>query len=130
MNINYRHYLFTACLALSGGALADDMKPEDLIQSPVDRLYKDKIELGDAKDVAMVPVPAGDFIMGSDREDTEKIQEQYGMSRPVFVDENPQRKMHLDAYMIDTYEVSNVQFKEFILKTKRLLPYDWGHNGY
>lgn len=82
----------------------------------------------DAND--MVLVPAGEFILGSNQEDTEGIKDQYNFAAPIFLDEHPQQKMTLPAFKIDTYEVSNIQFKEFILATDRALPNAWGHNGY
>lgn len=87
-------------------------------------------EVGRQLEMPMVVVPAGEFIMGSNKTDTEGLQEQYGFSAPIFLDEHPQQKATLPAFMIDMYEVSNRQFKEFILKTDRALPWDWGHNGY
>lgn len=87
-------------------------------------------EVGRQLDMPMVLVPTGEFIMGSNKTDTEGLQEQYGFSAPIFLDEHPQQKASVAAFMIDVYEVSNRQFKEFILKTDRALPWDWGHNGY
>ncbi|MBN1350818.1 SUMF1/EgtB/PvdO family nonheme iron enzyme [candidate division KSB1 bacterium] len=46
----------------------------------------------------MVLVPAGDFIMGSDDGDA---------------DEYPQRIVHLDAYYIDVFEVTNAEYAKF-----------------
>ncbi len=81
-------------------------------------------------DMPMVLVPAGEFIMGSNRTDTEGLQQRYGFPAPLFLDEHPQHTVYLDAFKIDAYEVSNIQFKRFILATDRLLPWEWGHNGY
>ncbi len=85
---------------------------------------------GNLSEMAMVTVPAGEFIMGSERTDIEGIQEQYGFATPIYLDEYPQHKVRLSAFKIDAYEVSNKQFKEFIITTDRALPYEWGHNGY
>ena len=81
-------------------------------------------------DVPQVLVTAGEFIRGSNREDDVEMRQQYGFPAPLFVDEHPQKKIHLDAYKIDTYEVSNKQFKVYIIQTKRMLPYAWMSNGY
>lgn len=87
-----------------------------------------------AKPVALVVeqvlVPAGEFIRGSNREDDLAMRQQYGFPEPLFVDEHPQQKLHLDAFKIDTYEVSNKQFKAYVLQTRRMLPYAWMSNGY
>ena len=45
----------------------------------------------------MILIPAGEFIMGKDNESP---------------DERPQRKVHLPAYYIDKYEVTNKEFAE------------------
>ena len=80
--------------------------------------------------VEQVLVPAGDFIRGSNRKDDLAMRQQYGFPAPLFVDEHPQKKMHLDSFKIDTYEVTNKQFKTYILNAKRMLPYIWMSNGY
>ena len=80
--------------------------------------------------VEQVVVPAGEFIRGSNREDDLAMRQQYGFPEPLFVDEHPQKKIHLDAFKIDTYEVSNKQFKAYVLQTRRMLPYAWMSNGY
>lgn len=85
---------------------------------------------GNHSDMPMVTVPAGEFIRGSRKTDDEGIQEQYGMAAPIYLDEHPQHKLFLPAFKIDVYEVSNKQFKEFIITTDRALPYEWGQNGY
>ena len=83
-----------------------------------------------AMNVAQVLVPAGEFIRGSNREDDLAMRQQYGFPSPLFVDEHPQKEVHLDAFNIDTYEVTNKQFKSYILSGKRMLPYAWMSNGY
>lgn len=55
----------------------------------------------------MVLVPAGEFIMGSDNR---------------LPDEGPQHKVDLDAFYIDKYEVTNLQYKKFIDDTHRRSP--------
>ena len=67
----------------------------------------------------MVLIPAGSFIMGSDRK----------IDRNAYPAELPQRKVYLDAYEIDTFEVTVVQFLKFIL-AKDLPPLiDWQYDG-
>jgi formylglycine-generating enzyme required for sulfatase activity len=80
--------------------------------------------------VEQVLVPAGEFVRGSNREDDLEMRQQYGFPRPLYVDEHPQRKIHLDAYKIDTYEVTNAQYKAYILATKGMMPFAWMNNGY
>ncbi|HEC19755.1 MAG TPA: hypothetical protein ENI97_10490 [Gammaproteobacteria bacterium] len=80
--------------------------------------------------VEQVLVPAGKFIRGSNKEDDVAMRQQYGFPMPLFVDEHPQKTIYLDAFRIDTYEVTNKQFKQYILQTRRMLPYAWMSNGY
>jgi formylglycine-generating enzyme required for sulfatase activity len=80
----------------------------------------------------MVAVPAGDFIMGSDKVDKEGLQQQYGFDAPLYVNEHPARKLHLDGFMMDKFEVTNGQYKEFLLKARGRgrVPDAWRFNGY
>lgn len=85
-----------------------------------------------ADEGAMVAVPAGDFIMGSNKVDKEGLQQQYGFEAPFYVDEHPEHKVRLASFKIDAYEVSNGQYKEFLLKAKGRgrVPDAWRFNGY
>ncbi|MBI4833045.1 MAG: SUMF1/EgtB/PvdO family nonheme iron enzyme [Candidatus Lindowbacteria bacterium] len=56
----------------------------------------------------MVYVPAGEFIMGSESE---------------FSDQRPRRKVTLDAYFIDMYEISNTEYKKFVDATGHSAPF-------
>jgi sulfatase modifying factor 1 len=73
--------------------------------------YKDAEDrLAQALDGHMVHVPAGEFIMGNEA------------GNP---DERPQRRVYLDAFEIDKYEVTNVQYRRFIRATGREAPQSW-----
>ena len=54
-------------------------------------------EITDSKGVQMVPVPAGEFTMGS--------------ANSTNVDENPAHSVYLDAFYIDKYETTNAQYQ-------------------
>ena len=56
---------------------------------------------------AMVPIPAGKFVMGDDNHEP---------------DERPAHEVNLPAYYIDKYEVSNSQYKKFCDETHRTYP--------
>ncbi len=56
----------------------------------------------------MVYIPAGEFIMGNDERDIDK------MGGIVAIDETPKRNVYLKAFYIDKYEVTNRQYKEYI----------------
>ena len=64
---------------------------------------------------AMVLIPAGEFIMGSD----ERLP-----------DEGPEHKVYLDSYWIDFYEVTNGQYKKFIDATQRRSPSHFRNRTY
>jgi sulfatase modifying factor 1 len=67
----------------------------------------------------MVLIPAGSFIMGSDKK----------VDRNAYSAELPQRTVYLDAYEIDKFEVTTVQYLKFVL-AKGLPPLiDWQYDG-
>jgi formylglycine-generating enzyme required for sulfatase activity len=67
----------------------------------------------------MVLIPAGTFFMGSDKK----------VDRNAYPAEFPQRKVYLDAYEIDKFEVTTVQFLKFALATDRDPLIDWQYDG-
>jgi iron(II)-dependent oxidoreductase len=71
-----------------------------------------------AKD-EMVLVPAGEFLMGSDKK----------TDRLAYRSEIPQRRVYLDAFDIDKYEVTNLQYLKFVLATGRSPQLDWRYDG-
>lgn len=62
----------------------------------------------------MVLVPAGEFLMGS-------------TEREGGYDEHPQHRVHLDAYYIYRYEVTNGQFAKFVKETGYVAQGKWGN---
>lgn len=72
-------------------------------------VYGNSSTLKDRDMVEMLKIPAGEFFMGSKQEE----------GRP---DEKPQRKIYLDTYEIDSHEVSNKRYLNFIHKTGRKEP--------
>ena len=78
----------------------------------------------------MVLVPAGPFIRGSDKTDDSGKQDEYGLVKPLYLDEHPQRVLQLPAFWIDKYEVSNRQYKAFVQARKVPEPFEWSQNGY
>lgn len=83
-----------------------------------------------AAEPGMVHIPAGTFIMGSDKIDTENQAGDFGTRQPFFVDEHPLRRVHLPAYWIDLYETRNDDYRAFVIATNGTLPSHWEHNGY
>jgi formylglycine-generating enzyme required for sulfatase activity len=81
-------------------------------------------------DTQMVRVPAGKFIRGSNKVDSEGMQARYGFAAPLYQDEHPQTELFLEEFFIDTYEVTNNAYKTYILNTERMMPFAWVNNGY
>lgn len=75
-------------------------------------------------------IPAGVFVMGSNRVDSEGLQQRYGLVKPLYVDEHPQHQRDLKAFFIDWLEVSNARYKAFARATGRAEPFEWSQNGY
>jgi len=78
----------------------------------------------------MVYIPAGPFIMGSNKVDKDSRQRQYGFVQPLYLNEHPRHKVDLKAFYIDRYEVTNGQYKRFTRETNRPVPVIWIQNGY
>ena len=78
----------------------------------------------------MVLVPAGDFVMGADRVDTEGLGAQLGLVRPLYEDEHQQQRMRLPAYFIDIYETTNRRYAEFVRQTGHAPPPNWSGGRY
>jgi len=97
-------YIFTLFLSACGASF--DRKSENNILPTV------KISKFDGKE--MVLIPAGEFIMGTDKIDHEKTHLKIGAVKPLFLDQHPSRKLHLDSYYIDKYEVTNEEYKKFL----------------
>jgi formylglycine-generating enzyme required for sulfatase activity len=66
--------------------------------------------LAEALDNSVAHVPDGEFVMGSDAGD---------------IDERPERLVYVDAFEIDEYEVTNVQYRRFLMATGRHGPRRW-----
>ncbi len=63
----------------------------------------------------MVLVESGEFTMGSNTSDP---------------DDGPERVVSLDSFYIDTYEVTNAEYREFVREKKHREPRDWIVQGW
>jgi len=81
-------------------------KPKDENAGMVLSMYYDKSRLGKSAN-KMVLIPGGEFIMGTNDR---------------LPDESPEYHVTLPAYYIDKYEVTNLQYKQFIDATNRKSP--------
>jgi formylglycine-generating enzyme required for sulfatase activity len=78
----------------------------------------------------MVRVPSGEFVMGSDEEDTEDRATEHGITKPWFMDQHPAHLVNLPTFFIDRYEVTHWQYREFVQQTGRRPPPDWSGGRY
>ena len=74
----------------------------------------------------MVLIPAGEFTMGTDLVDSKNHALSVGLTKPWFVDETPERRVHTRAFYIDQYEVTNRQYYIFCQATDHKPPRNWG----
>ncbi len=74
-------------------------------------------QTADQSQPGMVLIPAGEFIMGSDDIDASGKSTEFGFNEPWYLPEHPQHKVNLKAYWMDKYEVTNAQFKDYLLKS-------------
>jgi formylglycine-generating enzyme required for sulfatase activity len=79
----------------------------------------------------MVLVPAGEFIFGTAANvgDGPDLAE-FGLDKPPYVDEMPQRRIYLDAFYIDRHEVTNLDYSRFVIETDHWVPDGWQSSGY
>ena len=105
---------------ISMGGLVDALDVSDVVREWTPegkKIAAERVKLP-AHD-EMVLVPAGSFTMGSDKK----------ADKNSYQPEFPQRKVYLDAYEIDKFEVTTVQYLKFIL-AKDLPPLiDWQYEG-
>jgi formylglycine-generating enzyme len=69
---------------------------------------------GAPRDTAMVPIPAGEFLMGREGEG----------------DASPPHTVRLHAFLIDRYEVTNAEYAAFCRATGHDLPRFWGNAAF
>jgi len=85
----------------------------------------------DVKDDApMVYIPAGEFTMGTSKEEAKELGEKYGIHPSYFLTETPKRTVNVKGFLIDKYPVTNKQYKKFIDATKHRPPRGWQNRTY
>jgi formylglycine-generating enzyme len=71
---------------------------------------------------SMASVPAGPFTMGRTRE----VADDKTNMRPMILrDDRPARSVYLDAFEIDTHEVTHSDYAAFVKATGHRTPYHW-----
>jgi formylglycine-generating enzyme required for sulfatase activity len=78
-----------------------------------------------AHDKDMILIPAGEFLMGSDRVDTEGKTHEFGFAKPLYLDEHPRQTITLPAFLIDRYEVAQGAYATFVAATGWPSPKHW-----
>ena len=73
----------------------------------------------------MINIPAGSFIMGSDKVDTEGRAKEFGSMKAWYLDEHPQHKVTLPAYFIDRVEVTVGAYALYLHATGSAAPKGW-----
>ncbi len=82
------------------------------------KIAADRVAKWKVKD-DMVLVPAGEFVMGSDK----------NTDRLAYRSEIPLRRVYLDAFEIGKYEVTALEYLKFVLATNRPPQLDWRYDG-
>lgn len=79
----------------------------------------------------MVLVPEGEFLFGTAAivEGGPNLSE-FGLEKPAYIDEMPQRRLHLDAFYIDRNEVTNLEYSRFVIENDHWVPDEWQRSGY
>jgi len=73
----------------------------------------------------MVVVPAGPFLMGSDKEDVEERAKEFGAMKPWYLDERPMQTVNLPTFFIDRYEITNGEYALYLHATGDSVPNGW-----
>ena len=87
---------------------------------------------GSAADIdkGMKLVPAGEFIMGSNKADLKNASGEYGNTKPWYLDEHPEHHEFVGSFYVDEHEVTNGQYRAFVAEGKYAPPQYWVSNGY
>ncbi len=95
------------------------------------------VEMKPAKSVSKIPdlknmvlIPEGTFIMGSNKFEVDKVVGEFGNAKPWYMDEHPQRTVSLPAFYLDHYEVTNLEYADFVKSVNVPPPENWTENGY
>ncbi len=107
------------CLAIAGSAWALDTQDITVEWTEAGKkLAQERVATMEPRS-EMVLVPAGEFIMGSNKK----------ADRLAYRSELPQRSVYLDAFQIGKFEVTALEYLKFVLATDRSPQLDWRYDG-
>lgn len=78
----------------------------------------------------VVQIPAGEFSMGSNKTEKTNTVGEFGNAKPWYLDEHPEHKIALPAYHLDEHEVTNAEYRDYVIATLSAPPQNWLSNGY
>jgi len=79
----------------------------------------------------MVYIPEGEFIMGTDQAEIDRIWQRFGWEKEwkqYFKNESPKHQVYVDGFWMYRYEVTVAQYRKFCQETGRQMPPEpkWG----
>jgi formylglycine-generating enzyme required for sulfatase activity len=79
----------------------------------------------------MILIPAGQFIMGDNKKEGSNQAGEFGNVKPWYLDEHPQHTVTLPAYYLEEHEITNEQFRAYVVSVPGAeLPDNWASSGY
>lgn len=78
----------------------------------------------------MVFIPAGHFIFGTNQTDESAEALSFGIPKPWYADETPEKKVFLKGFYIDQYEVTNRRYKMYVDNVGAEPPQHWKNSNY
>lgn len=78
----------------------------------------------------MIYVPAGTYVVGSSQAEIQQVSTKWNAKIDMFTDELSQKQVTIPGFYIDTYEVTNAQYYEFVKATRYPPPPYWSDGFY
>ena len=73
----------------------------------------------------MVLIPAGEFVMGTDKAKEKSMPASFGLKNPPYENEQPMHTVFLNAFYMAKFEVTNSEYKHFLEASRARLPDYW-----
>ena len=78
----------------------------------------------------MVVIPGGEFTMGLSAEEAQALAERYSVHPDYFGWQTPQRRVNVETFAIDRFEVTNAQYRAFVKDASWRPPIHWRNGEY